>query len=79
MAVSGAALSGMDGDDDAALDRRSLRRRAARRAWRSLLRAKWPLLAILILSIVFAAAAFGPSLPRAIRTGRTSWRACSPR
>ena len=49
-------------DDDAVLDQKSQRRRTARRAWRSLLRAKWPLLALLILSIVFAAAAFGPSI-----------------
>lgn len=33
-----------------------------RRAWRSLLRAKWPLLALLILLLVAFAAAFGPSV-----------------
>jgi peptide/nickel transport system permease protein len=49
-------------DGEMVLDQRSQRRRTALRAWRSLLRAKWPLLAILILSIIFAAAAFGPSL-----------------
>ncbi|WP_293861634.1 ABC transporter permease [uncultured Alsobacter sp.] len=39
----------------------SARRRTARRAWRSLLRARWPVLAMLILAIVGLAAAFGPS------------------
>jgi peptide/nickel transport system permease protein len=62
MSTSEAALHESAMADDEALDRRSMRRRSARRAWRSLLRAKWPLLALLILSIVFAAAAFGPSL-----------------
>ena len=33
-----------------------------RKAWRSLLRAKWPLLAIVILLLVTTAAVFGPSL-----------------
>lgn len=33
-----------------------------RRAWRSLLRAKWPLLAVFILLLVVFAAAFGPSV-----------------
>lgn len=40
----------------------SARRRTARRAWRSLLRARWPLLGLLILAIVGLAAAFGPSV-----------------
>jgi len=57
-----ADAGGFAADEDPALDRRSQRRRSARRAWRSLLRAKWPLLAIMILAVVFAAAAFGPSL-----------------
>lgn len=37
-------------------------RLALRRAWRSLLRAKWPLLALLILLIVALAAVIGPSV-----------------
>jgi peptide/nickel transport system permease protein len=37
-------------------------RATTRRALRSLLRAKWPLVALLILTIVTAAAAFGPSV-----------------
>jgi peptide/nickel transport system permease protein len=49
-------------DGEVVLDQRGQRRRTARRAWRSLLRAKWPLLALVILSVIFAAAAFGPSL-----------------
>jgi peptide/nickel transport system permease protein len=40
----------------------SARRLAWRRAWRSLVRAKWPILAILILLVVTVAAAFGPTL-----------------
>jgi peptide/nickel transport system permease protein len=49
-------------DADTVPDQHGVRRRTARRAWRSLLKAKWPLLALLILSVVFAAAAFGPSV-----------------
>ncbi|MHB2165938.1 ABC transporter permease [Alsobacter sp. R-9] len=40
---------------------RENRRRMARRAWRSLLRARWPVLALIILAIVGVAAAVGPS------------------
>ena len=33
-----------------------------RRAWRSMVRAKWPLLAVAILAVVVVVAAFGPWL-----------------
>ncbi|MDE1156528.1 MAG: ABC transporter permease [Acidobacteriaceae bacterium] len=39
-----------------------VRRSAARRMWRSLYRAKWPLLALAILTVLILAAAFGPLL-----------------
>lgn len=40
----------------------SHRRRESRRAWRSMVQAKWPLLAMLILIAVAIAAIFGPSI-----------------
>lgn len=41
---------------------RSERRHQIRRAWRSMVRAKWPLVAVAVLLLVFIAAVFGPWL-----------------
>lgn len=48
-------------DDRAEDGGQTTRLATLRRAWRSLLRAKWPFAALLILSVVAATAAFGPS------------------
>jgi peptide/nickel transport system permease protein len=55
------ALAATHDDDGPEIGAGTSRRTTLRRALRSLLRAKWPLAALLILVIVAGAAAFGPS------------------